>query len=63
MLLDGIALGDENQPVTVCEISQRLSHAWQQLNLMVRNRLREAYDPVVLLRSNGRIGQLLEAVD
>ena len=62
-LLDGVALGDEQDAVSVGEGGEGVGHAGKQLDLMVGDGLREAVDALPLLVGEGRVGELLEAGD
>jgi hypothetical protein len=62
-LLRGVALGDQDAPVTSGEHGHSLGHIGQQLNLLVGDGLRKAEDARVFLRGQRLVGELLEARD
>ena len=61
-LLDGIALGDEDDAMAAGKFGERSFDAGQQLNLLIGDGLGEAGDALMLLGRDGLVGELLETV-
>jgi len=63
VLLDWIAFGNEEAAVTSGQLGESGSNVREQLDLVVGDGLCKAENTGVLLRGNGRVGELFEAVD
>lgn len=62
-LLGGVALGDEDEAVAGGELGEGLVDAREELDLVIGDGVGEVEDALVLLVGEGRVGELLEAVD
>ena len=62
-LLFGVALSDEDEAVTGGEVGEGGCDVGEQFDLVVGDGLGEAGDALMLLRSDGGVRELLEAID
>ena len=62
-LFRGVSLGNEDEAVPCGEICKRLSNLWEQLNLMMGNRIGEADDLLMLFVRYGGACKLLVAIN
>ena len=62
-LLVQVAFRDHDAALPRGKFGKRLAYASQQFDLLFRDRIREAHNPLMFLLGDRRCGQLLKAID